>query len=83
MPGNVSKQWNIQLDSALRAVPHEPLQDLNITLPQLSKRRQGERVTVGGEESKILSPGLFGSTLEGQARKDWGTTAESKAEVLR
>lgn len=38
---------------------------------------------VGGEESKILSPGLFGSTLEGQARKDWGMTVEPKAEVLR
>lgn len=42
MPVNVSKQWNIQLDSVLRAVPREPLQDLNITLPLSSFQRGGK-----------------------------------------
>lgn len=57
MPVNVSKQWNIQLDSALRAVPREPLQDLNITLPLSSFQRGGKekRSRLGVRRARFLA----------------------------
>lgn len=84
MPVNASKQRDILLDSALKGCSisaRAPLQDPSPF--QLSKSRQGERVMVGGEESKILGPGLLGRTLKDRRVRTGDMTAESKAEVLR